>query len=184
MLRIVMPGIVLTFILACGSGRDSNESKDDNTTAETKNANMKDKKNNKYGEWETDQEGTRFREDYELKKELSGYELVKYTRTDGGQYGGSSSTTKFILCSDGSVKYYYQSLTTVSVEGAGGSDAAKDEDHGTWRALENEKGVKILMIKSDKHGNTGFMEIKPMGSKVQMVWYNEWQEFLMKKIDC
>ena len=184
MLKIVMIGIASAFLISCRSGKTSDESKEDNSTVETKNAKMKDKKNNKFGEWETDQEGTKFREDYELKQQLSGYELVKYTRTDGGQYGGSSSTTKFTLCSDGSVKYYYQSLTTISVEGAGGSDAKKDEDHGIWKAIENEKGLKLLMIKSDKHGNTGYMEIKPMGSKVNMVWYNEWQEFLMKKIDC
>lgn len=179
-----MLGIVSAVMISCGSGEAPGESESDNATVEPKTAKMKDKKNEKYGEWETDKEGTRFREDYELKQQLSGYELVKYTRTDGGQYGGSSSTTKFTLCSDGTVKYYYQSLTTISVDGAGGSDASKDDDYGTWKAIENEKGVKILMFKSEKHGNTGFMEIKPMGSKVHMVWYNEWQEFLMKKVDC
>ena len=127
---------------------------------------------------------TKSREDYELKQQLSGYELIKYTRTNGGQYGGSTSTTKFTLCSDGSVKHYYQYLTTVSVEGGGGRDSGEDDDYGTWKAIENEKGLKILMFKSEKHDNTGFMEIKPIGSTVIMVWHNEPQEFLMKKIDC
>ena len=176
--------IASAFIISCGSGEAAEDKKQDNATADTQSSGKKDKKNSKYGEWETDQQGTRFREDYDLKQQLSGYELVKYTRTNGGQYGGSSSTTKFSLCSDGSLKYYYQSLTTISVEGAGGSDAAEDEDYGSWKAIENEKGLKILMIRSDKHNNEGFMEIRPMGSKISMVWHNEWQEFLMKKIDC
>lgn len=176
--------IASAFIISCGSGEAGDSETDDNPTAETKSSGMKDKKNSKFGEWETDQHGTKFREDYDLKQQLSGYELVKYTRTNGGQYGGSSSTTKFSLCSDGSLKYYYQSLTTISVEGAGGSDAAEDEDYGSWKAIENEKGLKLLMIKSEKHNNTGFMELKPMGSKILIVWHDEWQEFLMKKIDC
>lgn len=172
------------FIISCGSSEAGDSEKEDNATAETRSSGKKDKKNSKFGEWETDQQGTKYREDYELKQQLSGYELVKYTRTDGGQYGGSSSTTKFTLCSDGSLKYYYQSLTTISVEGAGGSDAAEDDDYGSWKAIENENGVKILMFKSDKHNNKGYLEIKPMGSKISMVWHDEWQEFLMKKVDC
>jgi hypothetical protein len=168
-------------MLSCGTNTDE---KDDNNSSETKTTEMKNKKNDKFGDWETDDQGTKFREDYELKQELSGYELVKYTRINGGQFGGGTSTTKFTLCSDGSIKYYFQSLTTVSVDGAGGSDASQDEDYGTWKAIENEKGVKLLVFKSTKHGNTGFMELKLDGSKVQMVWYNEWQEFLKKKIDC
>ena len=135
--------IASAFIISCGSGEAAEDKKQDNATADTQSSGKKDKKNSKYGEWETDQQGTRFREDYDLKQQLSGYELVKYTRTNGGQYGGSSSTTKFSLCSDGSLKYYYQSLTTISVEGAGGSDAAEDEDYGSWKAIENEKGLKI-----------------------------------------
>ena len=183
MIKTSMLITVSAFIISCGSGGAADDKKGDNATAETRSSG-EDKKNSKYGEWEKDKEGNKYREDYDLKQQLSGYELVKYTRTNGGQYGGSSSTTKFSLCSDGSLKYYYQSLTTISVEGAGGSDAAEDEDYGSWKAIENEKGLKILMIKSDKHNNEGFMEIRPMGSKVSMVWHNEWQEFLMKKIDC
>lgn len=183
MTRTPLLMIVSVFIISCGSGKTAGDKEDDGATVKGKSPEKKGK-TNKFGEWETDQEGTKFREDYELKQQLSGYELVKYTRTNGGQYGGSTSTTKFTLCSDGSVKYYYQYLTTVSVEGAGGSDSGEDDDYGSWKAIENEKGVKILMFKSEKHNNTGFMEIKPIGSKVIMVWHNEPQEFLMKKIDC
>jgi hypothetical protein len=67
------------------------------------------------------------------------------------------------------------------VDGAGGSSASEDDDNGTWRAIENEKGLKLIELKSTKHGTTGYMEIKLEGSKLQMVWYDEWQEFLMKK---
>lgn len=139
---------------------------------------------NNYGSWEQDSSGNKYREDHELKAQLGGYELVKYTRINGGQFGGGTSTTKFTLCSDGSLRYYHQSLTTVSVEGAGGSDGSEDEDQGTWKAIENEKGLKLLMVISTKYNTTGYMEIKPQDDKVQMVWNNEWQEFLMKKIDC
>jgi hypothetical protein len=176
--------IAFAFMQSCTSDERSSFKNDNDITTETKSGDMKSKKEKNFGEWEQDNDGTKFREDYELKAQLSGYELVKYSRTDGGQYGGSSSTTKFTLCSDGSLKYYYQSLTSISVEGAGGSDASEDDDYGTWQAIENEKVLKLLMIKSMKHNTTGFMEIKPMGSKLHMVWYNEWQEFLMKKIDC
>jgi len=175
---------ISVFILSCGSAEKSSAENNNDVTTATKPEKMENKKESKFGAWEQDSDGNKFREDFELKSQLSGYELVKYTRTDGGQYGGSSSTTKFTLCSDGSSKYYHQSLTSISVEGAGASDASEDDDYGTWRAIENEKGLKLIMIKSTKHANTGFMEIKPMGSKLHMVWYNEWQEFLMKKIDC
>src|SRR5215211_5939404 len=107
MLRIIV-FIPLIMILSCGSDQ------------------------NKFGEWEQDSEGTKFREDYELKEKFSGYELVKYTRINGGQYGGGNSTTKFTFCSDGTLKYYFQSLTTISVDGAGGSDGSNTEDEGTW----------------------------------------------------
>ena len=182
MTKAILLIIAFTFMQSCASDEKSS-SKNDNT-AETKKEAMKSKKNNKFGEWEQDNDGTKFREDYELKAQLSGYELVKYTRIDGGQYGGGSSTTKFTLCSDGSSKYYHQSLTSVSVEGAGASNASEDDDQGTWRAIENEKGLKLIELKSMKHGTTGYMEIRLEGSKLQMVWYDEWQEFLMKKIDC
>lgn len=184
MTKIILLIIAFAFMQSCTSDEKSSSKKDMDNPTETKTADRKSKKDNKYGEWEQDNDGTKFREDYELKAQISGYELVKYTRINGGQYGGGSSTTKFTLCSDGSIRYYHQSLTTVSVEGAGGSSASEDEDHGTWKAIENEKGVKILMMRSTKHGNTGFMEIRPDGDKVQMVWYNEWQEFLKKKIEC
>jgi hypothetical protein len=178
--------IAFTFMQSCASDERTSSQKDDDNdiTTETKTENMKSKKDKNFGEWEQDESGTKFREDYELKAQLSGYELVKYTRIDGGQFGGGSSTTKFTLCSDGSSKYYHQSLTTISVEGAGGSDAKEDDDYGTWRAIENEKGLKLIVIRSTKHNTTGYMEIKKVGSKLHMVWYDEWQEFLMKKIDC
>jgi len=166
-------------MLSCGSNGSSTG--DDIGTAVEKENNM----SNKFGEWEQDNEGTKYREDYELRDMLGGYELVKYTRIDGGQFGGGSSKTKFTLCSDGSLQYYHHSLTTVSVEGAGGSDATEEDDHGTWKAIENANGLKLIMMKSNKYGTTGYMEVKPTGgSKVRMVWFNEWQEFLMKKIDC
>jgi hypothetical protein len=183
MIKIMIMAAGFSLALACGSKRNSSVDTD-KESSETKISGTKDESSGQFGKWESDNTGVKFREDYELKQALSGYELVKYTRTDGGQYGGSSSTTKFTLCSDGTVRYYYQSLTSISVEGAGGSNASEDEDYGTWKAIENEKGLKLLMITSEKHGNTGFMEIRPQSSKVQMVWYNEWQEFLKKKIDC
>jgi hypothetical protein len=161
MLKIILFITTVTAMLSCGSNTDG-----------------------KYGEWEQDSVGTKFREDYELKKQIGGYELVKYTRINGGQFGGGSSTTKFTLCSDGSLRYYHQSLTTVSVDGAGGSDASEDEDQGSWKAIENEKGLKLIMLTSTKYNTIGYMEIKAQDNKVQMVWNNEWQEFLMKKIDC
>lgn len=175
MLRIFL-FIPLIMMLSCGSSQEAGDQDND--------VSVKSKKSDKFGAWEQDSEGTKFREDYELKETFSGYELVKYTRTDGGQYGGSSSTTKFTFCSDGTVRYYFQSLTTVSVDGAGSSDGSKDEDEGTWRAVENENGVKILIMKSSKSGQTGYMEVKPQGGKVHMVWHEEWQEFFKKKIDC
>ena len=184
MTKAILLIIAFTFMQSCASDEKSSSKNDNDITADKKTDGMKRKKNNRFGEWEQDNAGTKLREDYELKEQLSGYELVKYTRIDGGQYGGGSSTTRFTLCSDGSLKYYHQSLTSVSVEGAGGSSASEDDDHGTWRAIENEKGLKLIELKSMKHGTTGYMEIKLEGSKLQMVWYEEWQEFLMKKIDC
>lgn len=182
MIKILLLNIATVLILSCGSNVASSEEKETDNVTDNKTTKMK--KDNKYGEWEQDADGNKYREDHELKKVLSGYELVKYTRINGGQFGGGSSTTKFTLCSDGSIRYYHQSLTTVSVEGAGGSDASQDEDQGTWQAIENEKGLKLIMMRSTKHGTTGYMEIRPDGGKVHMVWYNEWQEFLKKKIDC
>ena len=180
--KILIVAVVL--MQSCSADEKTSSQTDSESTIEAKTEVMKNKKDQKFGAWEQDNDGTKFREDYELKAQLGGYELVKYTRTDGGQYGGSSSTTKFTLCSDGSLKFYQQSHTSIAVEGAGASDASEDDDYGTWKAIENEKGLKLLMMTSAKHGKTGYMEIKPMGSKVHMVWYNEWQEFLMKKIDC
>ncbi len=140
---------------------------------------------NKYGSWETDQEGNKYREDYELRNRLRGYELVKYTRINGGEFGGGTSTTKFTLCSDGTSKFYHESLTTVSVDGAFGNDGSVEEDYGTWKAIETETGLKVIMLMSKKHNTTGYMEIKLMGgSKIQMVWYEKWQEFFMKKVGC
>jgi hypothetical protein len=202
MYKILLLAIVSLFFVSCGSNDASSEKKETENTSEKKETEntsekkgtekttdiktteMKNKTGNKFGEWEQDSEGNKYREDHELKQSLSGYELVKYTRINGGQFGGGSSTTKFTLCSDGSSRYYHQSLTTVSVEGAGGSDSSQDEDYGTWKAIENEKGLKLLLVKSTKHNTTGFMEIRPGDSKVQLVWFNEWQEFLKKKIDC
>ena len=184
MTKAILLIVAFTFMQSCASDEGSSSKNDNDNTTETKKGDMKSKKNSKYGEWQQDSDGTKFREDYELKAQLSGYELVKYTRINGGQYGGGSSTTKFTLCSDGSSKYYHQSLTSVSVDGAGGSSASEDDDNGTWRAIENEKGLKLIELKSTKHGTTGYMEFKLEGSKLQMVWYDEWQEFLMKKIDC
>lgn len=180
MFRILL-FIPLMIMLSCGA---DHQPADDNDDITEKPKNMPEKNDEKFGAWEQDSEGTKFREDYELKEKLSGYEVVKYTRTDGGQYGGSNSTTKFTFCSDGTVRYYFQSLTTISVDGAGSSDGSKDEDEGTWRAIENENGVKILMMKSNKSGQTGYMEVKPQGGKIYMVWNGEWQEFLMKNVGC
>jgi hypothetical protein len=171
--------IASTLLLSCGSNEIPSDMDDTDTPTAKKN-----KKGNKFGDWEQDNQGNKYREDYELKEMLGGYELVKYTRINGGQFGGGSSTTKFTLCSDGSMKYYHQSQTTVSVDGAGGSDASEDDDYGTWKAVETGDGYKLLMIQSTKYETTGFMELKLMGSKIQMVRNNEWQEFFMKKTDC
>ena len=179
MKKIQLLIIVSTFMLSCGS----NEIPSDKDDSETPTVN-KNKKEGKFGSWEQDQEGNKYREDYELKEMLNGFELVKYTRINGGQFGGGSSTTKFTLCSDGSMQYYHQSLTSVSVEGAGGSNTSEDDDNGTWKAVESADGYKLLMTTSTKYETIGFMELKLLGSKVQMVRFNEWQEFLMKKIDC
>lgn len=179
MIKIRLLILSCCFMLSCGSNEISRDD-DTNTPAEKENT-----MSNKFGEWEQDNEGNKYREDYELKDQMGGYELVKYTRIDGGQSGGGSSKTKFTLCSDGSMQYYHQSLTTVSVDGAGASDAKEEDDHGTWKAIENVNGLKLIMMKSTKYGNTGYMEVKPTGgSKVRLVWFNEWQEFLKKKIDC
>ena len=75
--------IASAFIISCGSGEAAEDKKQDNATADTQSSGKKDKKNSKYGEWETDQQGTRFREDYDLKQQLSGYELVKYIHSPG-----------------------------------------------------------------------------------------------------
>jgi len=171
--------IASTFMISCGSNELPSDKDDTDTPAVKKN-----KPGGKFGDWEQDNEGNKYREDYALKEILSGYELVKYTHINGGQFGGGPGTTKFTLCSDGSMQYYHQSLTSVSVEGAGSSDATEDEDYGIWKAVESADGYKLLMTISSKYGTTGFMELKPMGSKIQVVRYNEWQEFLMKKIDC
>jgi|SRR5687767_1624264 len=179
MIKIQVLIIVSSFMLACGSSELPSDM--DDTDAPTV---KKNKKAEKFGAWEQDAEGNKYREDYELKEKLSGHELVKYTRISGGQFGGGSSTTTFTLCSDGSMKYYHQSSISVSVEGAGASDASQDDDYGTWKAIESGDGYKILMVQSTKFGTTGFMEIKPMGSTIQIVRYDEWQEFFMKKIDC
>lgn len=184
MLKIILGISFFISILSCGSNEKTVDENENSNSDLKESKKMGTSKNKNFGEWEQDSDGNKFREDYELKQQLSGSELVKYTRTDGGQYGGSSSTTKFTLCSDGSLRYYHQSLTTISVEGAGGSDGSQDSDEGTWRAIENEKGLKILEMKSTKHGNTGYMEIRPQGNKIHMVWYNEWQEFLIKKVGC
>ena len=167
------------FILSCGSNEVTSDKDETKTPAMNKN-----KKENKFGSWEQDTQGNKYREDYELKEKLSGFELVKYTRINGGQFGGGSSTTTFTLCSDGSMKYYHQSLTSVSVEGAGGSSTSEDDDNGTWKAVETADGYKLLMTTSAKSGITGFMELKFVGDKIQLVRFNEWQEFLLKKIDC
>jgi hypothetical protein len=164
MTKAILLITAFTFMQSCASDEKSS-SKNDNTT-ETKKEAMKSKKNSKFGEWEQDNAGTKLREDYELKAQLSGYELVKYTRIDGGQYGGGSSTTKFTLCSDGSSKYYHQSLTSVSVDGAGGSNASEDDDNGTWRAIENEKGLKLIELKSMKHGTTGLYGDQARGLEI------------------
>ena len=180
MKKIQLLVIASSFLLSCGSDEVSSDKADSKTTTMTEN-----KKDDKFGSWEQDTEGNKYREDYELKEKLSGFELVKYTRIDGGQFGGGSSTTKFTLCADGSMKYYHQSLTSVSVEGSGGSSSSEDDDNGTWKAVESADGYKLLMTTSTKYGITGFMELKLLGSsKLQMVRFNEWQEFLMKKIDC
>jgi hypothetical protein len=184
MTKAILLIIGFTLMQSCASDERSSSKNDNDNTADKKTGGMKSKKMSKFGEWEQDNSGTKLREDYELKKLLSGYELVKYSRINGGQYGGGSSTTRFTLCSDGSLKYYHQSLTTVSAEGGGGSSSSEDDDHGKWRAIENEKGLKLIELKSMKHGTTGYMEFKLGGSKLQMVWYDEWQEFLLKKIDC
>jgi len=166
-------------MLSCGSNESPSDKDETKTPAMSKNKN-----DGKFGSWEQDTEGNKYREDYELKEKLSGFELVKYTRINGGQYGGGSSTTKFTLCSDGSMQFYHQSITSVSVEGAGGSNTSKDEDSGTWKAVESADGYKLLMTTSAKYGVIGFMEIKLLGSKLEMVRLDEWQEFLMNKIDC
>lgn len=166
-------------MLSCGSNELPSDKGDTKTPTMSKN-----KKDNKFGSWEQDTEGNKYREDHELKEKLSGFELVKYTRINGGQYGGGSSTTKFTLCSDGSMQFYHQSITSVSVDGAGGSSTSQDDDSGTWKAVESADGYKLLMTTSTKHGVTGFMELKFVGDKIQMVRFNEWQEFLVKKIDC
>jgi len=181
MKKIQLLIIASAFLLSCGSDEVPSAKDDTKTKTTTVNENKKD---NKFGSWEQDNEGNKYREDYELKEMLSGFELVKYTRIDGGQFGGGSSTTKFTLCSDGSMKFYHQSLTSVSVEGAGGSSSSEDDDNGTWKAVESADGYKLLMTTSTKYGVTGFMELKLLGSKIQIVRFNEWQEFLMKKIDC
>lgn len=176
------------FLFSCGSNESSpgtetpgNEISDkDNSSGNQKKAS----ETGAFGNWEQDAEGTRYREDHELKSMLSGYELVKYTRIDGGQYGGGSSTTKFTLCSDGSMRFYHQSSISVSVDGAGGSDGSENEDHGTWKAVETANGIKVLMMQSAKYNNTAYIEIKLTGSKIYMVRDNEWEEYFMKKIDC
>lgn len=179
MIKIFLLIFTCFIMLSCGS--NNSPAVEDTVTSKEKENNI----SNKFGEWEVDNEGTKYREDFELRDALGGHELVKYTRTDGGQFGGSSGKTKFTLCSDGSLKYYHQSLTTVSVDDTGGSNASEEDDHGTWRAIENANGLKLVMMKSAKYGRTGYMEVKPTGgSKVRLVWFNEWQEFLMKKIDC
>lgn len=162
-MRRILLFLLTCFLLSCGSG---------------------DPSSGKWGKWEQDNDGNKYREDYALRDKLNGYELVKYTRIDGGQFGGGSSSTKFTLCSDGSMKFYHQSSTTVSVDGAGGSDASEEEDYGTWKAVETADGYKLLMTQSTKYNKTGFFEIKLMDSKIQIVRNNEWEEFLMKKIDC
>src|SRR5687767_5195067 len=173
MIKTQLLVIAAAFMLSCGSNELPSDS--DDTDAPTV---KKNKKGGNFGEWEQDQEGNKYREDYELRDKLSGYELVKYTRINGGQFGGGSSTTTYTLCSDGSMKYYYQSSTTISVDGGGASDASQDEDYGTWKAIETETGYKVLMVKSSKSGGTGYMEFKLMdGSKIQIVRYNEWEEF-------
>jgi hypothetical protein len=116
---------------------------------------------------------------------LGGYEFVKYARTNEGQRSDVSSKTKFTLCSDGSMQYYHRSRISVSGEGAGGKDDSEKEDHGTWKAIDKGNGLKLIMMKSTKYGTTEYLEVKPLGgSKVRLLLFNEWQEFLMKKIDC
>ncbi len=171
--------VVSIFMLSCGSNELASDKVDTKTTTVNKN-----KKDDKFGNWEQDTQGNKYREDHELREKLSGYELVKFTRINGGQFGGGSSTTRFTLCSDGSMKFYHQSLTSVSVDGAGGSSSSEDDDNGTWKAVESADGYKLLMTISTKYGTTGFMELKFVDDKIQIVRFNEWQEFLMKKIDC
>lgn len=161
--RLLIAG---SFIFLIASGQSA---KTPTTTAKKNNNTV----SSKFGKWEQDEQGNKYGEDYALRDLLRGSELVKYTRINGGQYGGGSSTTKFTLCSDGSLKYYHQSLTTVSVDGAGGSNASKEEDEGTWQAIENEKGLKLIILRSAKYNTTGYMEVKPMCSKVHLVWFNE-----------
>ena len=169
--------ILAVFIFSCSTNETQNNA-DADVVIESDTT-------GKFGEWEQDNEGNKYREDHKLRDFLAGHEVLKYTHTDSTQSLDNSSKTKFIFCLDGTLKYYHRSLTSVTGEEAGGKDASAEEDQGTWKAIENTDGVKLILLRSNKDSKTRYMEVKVVGgTNLRLLWDHEWHEFLIKKIDC
>jgi len=95
----------------------------------------------------------------EWTQKLSGNKLISrdsYSTStsspDGSYYtgGNSSSTTKYIFCSDKSFYYSNSSYTALSGSGLdGNTDKSKDSDTGTWSVIQIGNNTVVKLMYSD-----------------------------------
>lgn len=116
--------------------------------------------------WE-DVGGVKVRKKADVKAELEGNSYVKYeSYNSGGGSGGYSSETRMTFCPGGQMSLYSQSVTTINVEGAGGSSAGEENDDGTFDVYEDQQGNLFLKLYLRKAGE-GFIHIVLEGSNMK-----------------
>lgn len=180
-------------ICACNGGTvdkstSDNKSKSDSSKHHIPDSNSTSNesvnKNDQFGKWLDDGQGGKYREDYLLRNQLSGVQLVNYSNYSSGSSGGLNSTTKITLCASGKFTFYQQTHTSVYVEGGSGSDVSEDEDFGTWRAVQSEAGDKYIMFVSKKLVQTAFAAVRIENNKISLLHENVWTRYNILKSYC
>lgn len=180
-------------ICACNGGTvdkstSQNKSKSDSTKHHIPDSNSSTNESvsqsHQFGKWLDDGQGGKYREDFLLRNQLSGMQLLNYSNYSSGSSGGVNSTTKITLCANGKFNFYQQTHTSVYVEGASGSDVSEDEDEGYWIAVQGNDGISYIKFTSEKHSQTGFAPIKITDNAISLFKNDKWQEYHLKPSNC
>jgi hypothetical protein len=180
-------------ICACNGGTvdkstSQNKSKSDSTKHNIPDSNGTSNESvsqsHQFGKWLDDGQGGKYREDFLLRNQLSGMQLVNYSNYSSGSSGGVNSTTKITLCANGKFNFYQQTHTSVYVEGASGSDVSEDEDEGTWRAVQSGSGDNYIMFVSEKLTQTAFAAVRIENNKISLLQENVWIRYYVLKSYC